>query len=1023
MSEAKPTFQEILRKLTLFWEKQGCIIHQGYDLEVGAGTFNPATFLRALGPEPYNAAYIEPSRRPTDGRYGTNPNRLQHYFQFQVVLKPSPLNIQDLYLESLEAIGFNLKDHDIRFVHDDWESPTLGAWGLGWEVWMDGMECAQFTYFQSIGGVHLQPIMGEITYGIERQAMYLQQVNSIFDLQWNDKLTYGDIYHRSEVEWSHYNFEKASTDMWFRHFDDYEREANSLIAQNLPLPAYDFVLKASHAFNMLDARGVISVTERTGYITRIRNLACQIAQAYTKSREELGHPLLAKNACLEKKEIVLPAMSESLLHQPEGKTETFLLEIGCEELPAAFVTIGAQNLEKAIKNLLQKEGIPYQAIHSYGTPRRLAVSVEGLAYGKPAAKQEKKGPPIEQFYDQDGKLKPAGEGFFRSLQMEPVSLEAIRSGEAKNIFLKQIKNVDYLFAAIEIPGKATAQILAEQLPNIILSLDFPKKMRWSDLDITFARPLRWVVALFGTEVVPFQLGNLQSGRESRGHRQLCNRPFSIAHAGEYLKSCRDHYVLADFNERGESIVSQLKEIESSIGNKIVSRERVIPQVLNLVEYPFLTTASFDQSYLKAPKEVLISEMVENQKYFPIEDANGNLVNRFVITANTEPTEQIRKGNEKVISPRLADGVFLYQQDLKTSLEELNAKLKQMTFQKELGTVFDKVARMEMHALALQRTLKISTLEKAARAAYLCKADLASKMVYEFPELQGIMGRYYALASGEDPEVADAIEEHWMPRGENAPLPTTKTGIIVSLADKVDNLLGCFSVGLKPSSSSDPYALRRQSLGMIKLLIQGKYRVNLKKLMLECATHFPEELQKNREETVQEIFSFLANRIRTVYQDYGFRPDEIEASLSYGFSDIYDLFCRVQALHEFRKSSGKSFDLLYEVFKRAKGQLNGHAVLSFEKDLLQENAEKQLFSLLESSEGKFVEVLQRGEYDQAYRMIADIQPALDTLFNEVKILAENRDLQNNRLALLQKVQDRFSKLLDFSKIQDLKEREA
>ncbi len=285
------TFQNMLKKLADFWELHGCIIHHGYDLELGAGTFNPATFLRCLGPEPYKAFYIEPCRRPTDGRYGTNPNRLQHYFQCQVILKPSPADIQDLCLQSLEAIGFNLKEHDMRFVHDDWEAPTLGAWGLGWEVWMDGMEVTQFTYFQSVAGIPVKPVTGEVTYGLERLAVYLQKVNSIYDIQWNDKLTYGDIYHRNEFEWSHYNFNKSNAEMWFRHFEDYEKEAKRLVSENLPIPAYDFVIKASHAFNMLDARGVISVTERTGYIARIRDLACLVAKEYLKSREEQGYPL------------------------------------------------------------------------------------------------------------------------------------------------------------------------------------------------------------------------------------------------------------------------------------------------------------------------------------------------------------------------------------------------------------------------------------------------------------------------------------------------------------------------------------------------------------------------------------------------------------------------------------------------------------------------------------------------------------------------------------------------------------
>jgi len=287
-------FQDVILELQEFWARNGCIIYQPYDIEVGAGTFNPATFLRCLGPEPWNVAYVEPSRRPTDGRYGENPNRLQHYYQFQVILKPSPDNIQDLYLDSLKQLGIDPLEHDIRFVEDDWESPTLGAWGLGWEVWLDGMEITQFTYFQQAGGIDLKPVSGEITYGLERITMYLQGVESVFDLKWNENVTYGDVYHRNEVEFSKFNFEEADVEMNFKLFEMYEKECVRLVEKGLVLPAYDFCLKCSHTFNLLDARNAISVTERTGYIGRVRNLAKLCAEGYLKSREEMGFPLLRK---------------------------------------------------------------------------------------------------------------------------------------------------------------------------------------------------------------------------------------------------------------------------------------------------------------------------------------------------------------------------------------------------------------------------------------------------------------------------------------------------------------------------------------------------------------------------------------------------------------------------------------------------------------------------------------------------------------------------------------------------------
>jgi glycyl-tRNA synthetase alpha chain len=288
------TFQQLILQLNAFWDRQGCVLLQPYDMEVGAGTFHTATFLRAIGPEPWKAAYVQPSRRPKDGRYGENPNRLQHYYQYQVVLKPSPLEIQDLYLQSLKSLGVNPQEHDIRFVEDDWESPTLGAWGLGWEVWLDGMEVTQFTYFQEVGSLPCKPVLGEITYGLERLAMYLQGKESVYDLVWTPGVTYGDVYHQNEVEQSRYNFELANTDLLFSLFSSFEGEARRLMEAQCTLPAYEMVLKCSHTFNLLDARGAISVTERAAYIGRVRALARSVAQAYYDSRERLGFPMLQR---------------------------------------------------------------------------------------------------------------------------------------------------------------------------------------------------------------------------------------------------------------------------------------------------------------------------------------------------------------------------------------------------------------------------------------------------------------------------------------------------------------------------------------------------------------------------------------------------------------------------------------------------------------------------------------------------------------------------------------------------------
>lgn len=301
-------FQEMILTLNKFWGEAGCIILQPYDIEKGAGTMNPSTFLRALGPEPWHVAYVEPSRRPADGRYGENPNRLQHYYQYQVILKPSPDNIQELYLASLEALGISTAEHDIRFVEDNWESPTLGAWGLGWEVWLDGMEVTQFTYFQQCGGIDCKPVCGEVTYGIERLAMFIQKVDSVYDIEWVDGISYGDVFHQNEVDYSNYNFTEADTDMLFQLFSMYEKEALRIADKGLVQPAYDYALKCSHTFNLLDARGAISVTERQSYIGRVRHLAKVCAQGYVEQREKLGYPLIKDNA--KRKEMGLDLLEE-----------------------------------------------------------------------------------------------------------------------------------------------------------------------------------------------------------------------------------------------------------------------------------------------------------------------------------------------------------------------------------------------------------------------------------------------------------------------------------------------------------------------------------------------------------------------------------------------------------------------------------------------------------------------------------------------------------------------------------------
>lgn len=1000
------TFQKLLTTLTEFWANHGCAIHQGHDVEVGAGTFNPATFLRSLGPEPYNAVYVEPSRRPQDGRYGENPNRLHVFHQMQVILKPSPFDIQTTYLKSLEAIGFDLSKHDIRFVHDDWEGPTLGAWGLGWEVWIDGMEITQFTYFQAVGGLSLHPVMVEIAYGLERLAMILQNVNSVYLLKWSDSLTYGDVVHRNEIEWSHYNFTEASTSMWFQHFQDFEKEAKELIEKKLPIPAYDFVMKASHAFNILEARGVLSVTERTGYITRIRDLSKGVAECYVEVRKQQGYPLLKTPVKTPPKQLEIKEISRSYNAETE---RDFLLEIGSEELPAAAIKPALSSLERLLVKFFKDYGLSFKTIEVYGTPRRLAAIVKGLKEGTQDTTIEKKGPAINVAFDAQGHLTAQGLGFIKTLNIEPISLTDIAN--SKLFFIREIKNVEYLFIRHLEKGHSTIALLAKELSSIILQIHFPKKMRWADLDISYPRPLHWIVALYGKEIIPFNIGPIESNHTSYGHAQLDKKAIHLKDPTEYLETLKKHKVLVDQEKRKASIQEQLKTIETSLNATALETSKVLAEVIYLSEWPMLTFSYFDPKFLKAPEEVLISEMVSHQRYFPLK-SNGKLLNAFVITADNTPNPMILKGNEKVLSARLSDGVFLFEEDVKTPLENFNQKLKSMTFQKELGNVYEKVERLVKHANSLNTLLNIANSKVLNRAATLCKADLATLLVGEFPELQGIIGRHYALCHHEDKEVALAIQEHWLPRFEADALPTSPEGVLLSLADKFDNLIGYFSIGLKPTSSSDPYALRRQTLGIIRILIENKLSLNFEEALSILLKHFKHSVDST---IIKEILGFILPRVKTVFEEIGFKNDEIEASLQTHIVNPYDQYLRLFALAKFRET--EDFAKLYEVYKRAKGQMQEEITHSFKDSLLKEPAEKDLYSHLISVRKNILYAFEQGDYESSIKFLTSFQIPLARLFDEVKILTEDPYVRSNRLALLKEVFELFGRLLDFSKLQE------
>ncbi|MGB9640893.1 MAG: glycine--tRNA ligase subunit beta, partial [Anaerolineales bacterium] len=863
------SFQEIMLALERFWGEKGCLIWQPYYTQVGAGTMNPATALRVLGPEPWNVAYVEPSIRPDDGRYGENPNRMQMHYQFQVILKPDPGNPQEIYLQSLEALGVDPRQHDIRFVEDNWESPALGAWGLGWEVWLNGQEITQFTYFQQAGGQVLDPVSVEITYGLERIAMALQRVNSFRDIRWNDVLTDGDVNLQAEQEHSKYYFEIADVERLRQMYDLFEAEANVCLEQGLVLPAHDYVLKCSHTFNILDTRGAIGVTERQAFFGRMRDLSRRIAERYVEQRQQLGYPWLKLGS---KTNLEEGAQALETKETPKAAAD-FLLEIGTEELPVGDLSNALEQLRARLPGWLAELRLSYRSARVMGTPRRLVVHVEELSQRQTDSETIVKGPPATRAFQPDGTPTPAAEGFARNHGLAVSDLQ-----------IKQIDGGEYVTAVVRKEGKPAVQVLADALPALLASLHFDKSMRWNSSNVAFSRPIRWLLALFGETPLAFRYGGVASGQVTRGLRYLQPAEKEIRSAQDYFRFLAEQGIVLNPIERKQQIWEQIQKLAKGVDGEVVEDAALLDEVTNLVEAPTALRGSFDVTHLNLPREVLISVMKKHQRYFPIEKG-GSLLPYFITIANKPSTngscegaETIIDGNEHVIRARFTDAAYFVKDDLKHPLEFYLPRLSTLTFQKNLGSMLDKTQRLEKLVEYVGATCQLTPEEMttALRAAHLCKADLATKMVVEMTSLQGVMGKYYALQSGEAAAVAEAIFEHYLPRFAGDAFPKTKAGLVVGIADRLDSLSGLFSAGLAPSGNKDPFAQRRAALGLVQNLGHWQIDFDIWEALKQAAQFLPITASDKNLLACRE---FIVERLRNWLQEQGFRYDVVDAVLA------------------------------------------------------------------------------------------------------------------------------------------------
>ena len=1005
------TFQEIILALEKFWADHGCIIQQPCDIEVGAGTFNSATFLRCLGPEPWRVAYVEPVRRPADGRYAENPFRVGAYYQYQVILKPAPENVLPLYLESLYHLGISPRKNDIRFVEDDWESPTLGASGLGWEVWWNGAEVTQFTYFQQMGSIDLDPICAEITYGLERIALYLQNVDDFFEIRWNEHLNYGDVHRQSEVEYSTYNFEHANVDMLFELFSTYEKETHACLDAGLVLPATDHVLKCSHTFNMLDARGVISVTERVSYIERVRRLAQRIARAYVKQREEMEHPLIGKWAAVGG--ICNPDASETQGSENiTQETADLLFEIGTEEIPASYVPPVLEQLRETAAKSLTNHRIPFGDVETLGTPRRITLSIKDIKTLQESEETEVVGPPKRIAYDENGEPTKAAVGFAKTQGVELTALRIVETERGEYVAVSKLET-----------GVPTREILKTLLTEWTEALRFPKTMRWETESeeprafARFARPIRWLVALLGDEVVNCTYGAAHAGRLTYGHRSLHPEPITLdsADLNTYVEKLRAVGVLVCPKERRDTIEKQVRDVLAVEGSLPKLDEELLDTVNYLVENPQPIVGNFNESHLEIPSEVLITAMKKHQRYFPMWKSESVLAAKFVTISNGTDgnIDGVRHGNERVLHARLNDAEFFYSEDQKTSLADKVERLGAVVFHAKLGSLLDKAERLKalVQFITTESQVPETTTRHAERAAWLCKADLTTHMVIEFPSLQGITGRYYAQNGGEAEPVATAIAEHYQPLGADTPLPETEVGALVAIADKLDTIVGYFGIEERPTGSQDPYSLRRHTLGTIRILQDRKLPLSLDAIVEKAISLYTVELA---DDTRTSVLNFIKERLRVILlQTHQYAPDLADAVLAVGAVDIIDILKRASILAEFRLTP--NFEEVYNALNRVLRILPTDAPETVDATLLCDDAEKQLYACITEAELGFQQSIQERDYAKLLTQLAALQPAIDTFFDDVLVMAEEPALRTNRLALLNRIGQNIYAVADLTKL--------
>lgn len=685
-----------------------------------------------------------------------------------------------------------------------------------------------------------------------------------------------------------------------------------------------------------------------------------------------------------------------------------IFEIGTEEIPAKFMNRTLEQLREITNKTFTENRINFESLNTYGTPRRLVLYVKAVSEKQEDLETELKGPSKKAAYDDNNNPTKALLGFTKSNGLD-----------LADIFIKELSGTEYVYGKKHVLGMATKEVLKTLLPEILTSISFPKSMKWGNKTFRFARPVRWLMPIFGDELIEFDKDGIPCSKFTRGHRVLSKDKIEISRAEDYFDILKQEYVIVDQNVRRDIIKKQCEEIAKEKNGVLIEDEELLEEILYLVEYPTALSGSFEEDFLKLPKEAIITPMKEHQRYFPIENKEGSLLNNFIAVRNGDDNfiDTVRQGNEKVLRARLSDARFFYEEDKKTSLDDCVEKLKHVVFQETLGTIYDKTENIMNNSAYLADTLGLDEASKSKlnRAANLAKADLVTNMVKEFDELQGIMGREYALVQGENREVANAIEEHYMPRNAGDALPISLIGSILSIADRIDTISGCFSIGIQPTGSQDPYALRRQAISIINIILDKELHINLRSLIETAIKPFIDKgiVKGELSKVIDDINEFFKQRLKNVLLDKKYEYDVIDAVLAIGLNDIQDAYLKIKELSKWKNQ--EEFLSIASSFNRVSNLASKADTISVNVQLMVEEEEKRLYESYVNVSKIFGEAIDNKEYDNALKALMIMKTPIDNFFDNTMVMVDDVDVRRNRLAILKTIETMMTRFADLSVI--------